>query len=594
MSLRDSFENYKRVFRQQLSGAEALPQLAILGLITGFLTSAVILLFRLFIELPLMYFLPDGDPENFEGLSQFARVVLPISGAVIIASIWYRLGISQRKVGISFVIERLNYHQGYISFKSLLTQFVGGVLSVISGQSAGREGAAVHLGAACSSLLGRYLHLPNNSIRILISCGTAAAISASFNTPIAGVIFAMEVVMMEYTIAGFTPVILASVAAAVLSQVVYGNETAFVVPQLYMNSLIEIPYIVICGIAIGVVSASFVGLIQKTIRFSTFGIFYRILAAGGITGLAAMYLPEIMGIGYDTVNETLLGQVGLALLCAIAIGKIVITGISVGLGMPSGLIGPILFIGASVGGVFGILAEVFMPSIASSPGFYAMLGMGAMMGSVLQAPLAALLALLELTQNPNIIMPGMLIIVVSSMVASEGFKQKSIFLSILKEQGVDFNNSPIVQALRRVSVGAIMSRQFGSANRSLTFVEAQALLRQEPKYILINNSEGKPVSLLPTVDLAHYLEEQQLLMNQDEQQTLDKNDFVIDLFEIPAQRKDVSSLYFQATLQEALDRFSETKTDVLYVERTSGETISRVLGVLHRSDVENYYQYKRK
>ena len=594
MSLRDSFENYKRVFRQQLSGAEALPQLAILGLLTGFLTSAVILLFRLCIELPLTYFLPEGDPENFEGLSQVARAVLPISGAVIIASIWYRLKINQRKVGVAFVIERLNYHQGYISFKSLVTQFVGGILTIVSGQSAGREGPAVHLGAACSSLLGRYLNLPNNSIRILISCGTAAAISASFNTPIAGVIFAMEVVMLEYTIAGFTPVILASVAAAVLSQVVYGNETAFVVPQLYMNSLIEIPYIIICGIAIGVASAMFVGLIKKTIRIATINIFYRILAAGAITALAAMFLPEIMGIGYDTVNQALLGQVSLALLCAIAIGKIVITGISVGLGMPSGLVGPILFIGASIGGVFGILAELFMPSIASSPGFYAMLGMGAMMGSVLQAPLAALLTLLELTQNTNIIMPGMLIIVISSMVASEGFKQKSIFLSILKEQGIDFSNSPVVQALRRVSVGAIMSRQFETANRHLSFSDAQGLLRQEPKSILINNNEGKPVSVLPTVDLAHYLEEQQLLLEQKDNSEFDPATQMIDLFEIPAQRKDISPLYFQATLQEALDRFAETKTEVLYVERNSGPSISRVLGVLYRRDVENYYQYKRK
>lgn len=594
MSFKDSFENYKRAFRHKLSGLEALPQLAFLGLLVGLLTAAVILLFRLFIELPLMYFLPGGDPENFEGLSQFMRAVLPISGAVIIACIWYRLKISQRKVGVALVIERLNYHQGYISFKSMMTQFVGGILTILSGQSAGREGPAVHLGAACSSLMGRYFNLPNNSIRILISCGTAAAISASFNTPIAGVIFAMEVVMMEYTIAGFTPVILASVAAAVLTQAVYGNEPAFLVPQLYMNSLIEIPYIILCGIAIGVVSAALIGLIKKTIEFSRVNIFYRILLAGGLTGLCAMYLPEIMGIGYDTVNQTLLGQVGLLLLFTIAIGKIVITGISVGLGMPSGLVGPILFIGACVGGIFGVLAELFMPSIASSPGFYAMLGMGAMMGAALQAPLAALLALLELTQNPNIIMPGMLIIVVSSMISSEVFKQQSIFLSILKVQGIDFNNSPVVQALRRVSVGAIMSRQFVTANKTLSFPEAQAMLRQEPKYILINNSEGKPVSMLPTVDLAHYLEEQQLILDQEENSNKDVNEFMIDLFEIPAQRKDLSSLYFQATLQEALDRFSETKTDILFVERTSGPNISRVLGVLHRSDVENYYQYKRK
>ncbi len=597
MSLRDSFENYKRVFRQKLAGAEALPQLAILGLMVGLLTSALILVFRLVIEVPLTYFLPNGDPENFEGLSQFMRAMLPFSGAVLIAVIWYRLKIRQRKVGIAFVIERLNYHQGYISFKSLVTQFVGGVLTLMSGQSAGREGPAVHLGAACSSLLGRYLHLPNNSIRILISCGTAAAISASFNTPIAGVIFAMEVIMMEYTLAGFTPVIIASVAAAVLSQAVYGNEPAFLVPQLYMNSLFEIPYIILCGIIIGVVSAAFVTLIRQTIRHIRFNIFYRIILAGCLTAAIAMILPEIMGIGYDTVNQTLLGQVGLMLLCAIALGKIIVTGVSVGLGMPSGLVGPILFIGASVGGIFGILAETFMPSIASSPGFYAMLGMGAMMGSALQAPLAALLALLELTQNPNIIMPGMLIIVISSMVASEVFKQQSVFLSILKEQGVDFSTSPVIQALRRVSVGAIMSRQFSSANRILSFEEAQAILRQEPKCILIHNTEGKPVSVMPTVDLAHHLEEKVLKMQEKFSPEDAKNNLKnvsVDLFEIPAQRKDVAPLYFQATLQEALDRFAETKTDILYVERSSGLKLSRILGVLYRSDVENYYQYKRK
>lgn len=593
MQLKTHFENYTRVFREQLSGVDALPQLAILGLISGALTAGVILLFRFMIEVPLAYFLPNGDPENFEGLSTFARVVLPISGALLIGTIWYRLKISQRKVGIAFVMERLNYHQGYISFKSLVTQFVGGVLTVVSGQSSGREGPAVHLGAASSSLLGRYLNLPNNSIRTLISCGTAAAISASFNTPIAGVIFAMEVVMMEYTLASFTPVILASVIAAIISQAVYGADPAFLVPQLYMNSLMEIPYIIMCGIGIGIVSACFVGLIKMTIRKSTSNIFYRILAAGALTAAAAIFMPEVMGIGYDTVNQTLLGEFGLLLLLSIALVKVIVTGVSIGLGMPSGLVGPILFIGATVGGAFGLIAQWLMPETSSSAGFYAMLGMGAMMGSALQAPLAALLALLELTQNPNIIMPGMLIIVVSSMVASEVFKQQSVFLSILKEQGLNYHNSPIIQALRRVSVGAIMTRQFAHAKRHLVFQEAKEILRQEPKWILVSNSDGKPVSLLPTVDLAHYLEENEKDLLEGEQHPI-KERILIDLLEIPAQRKDIASLYFQATLQETLDRFTETKTEALYVERTSGPSISRVLGIVTRSEVENYYQYKRK
>ncbi len=592
MPFRASLESYKRVFRQRLSGADALPQLAFLGLLSGTLTALVILLFRLLIEWPLSAFLPQGDPENFEGLSHLLRVSLPLGGAVIIGVVWYRLQISQRKVGVAFVMERLNYHQGYISFKSMLTQFFGGILTMLSGQSAGREGPAVHLGSACASLLGQYMKLPNNSIRTLISCGTAAAISASFNTPIAGVIFAMEVVMMEYTISGFTPVILASVAAAIITQAVYGADPAFLVPQLEMNSLVEVPFIVICGVIIGCTSAGFVRLLQASMRFNEHSIFYRILAAGLITAIGALIFPEIMGIGYDTVNQTLLGEYGFMLLCGIALCKIVVTATSVGLGMPNGLVGPTLFMGATVGGALGLIAEWLMPSLSSTPGFYAMIGMGAMMGSILQAPLAALMALLELTQNPNIILPGMLIIVVSSMVASEFFGQKSVFITILNAQGLNYQNSPVTQALRRVSVGAIMERKFCQSEKQISFDDAKDMLRQEPKWILVNNSSGKPVSLLPTVDLARFLEENEAAFVDAEQDPL-KERILVDLLEIPAQRKDVSDLYFQATLQEALDRFNETKTEALYVERMSAPMITRVLGVVTRSDIENYYQYKR-
>lgn len=592
MPIKASVETYKRLFRQKLAGVDALPQLAILGLISGSLTALVILLFRFFIEWPLAYFLPEGDPENFEGLSSFMRVVLPLSGAFVIGVIWYRLQISQRKVGVAYVMERLNYHQGYMNFKSLMTQFVGGVLTVLSGQSAGREGPAVHLGAACSSMLGQYMKLPNNSVRTLISCGTAAAISASFNTPIAGVIFAMEVVMMEYSIAGFTPVILASVTAAIISQAVYGADPAFLVPQLYLNSLVEVPYIVLCGLIIGMSSAFFVRLIERSMQFSNVNIFYRIMVAGLVTAVGAWMFPEVMGIGYDTVNMTLLGEFGFWTLCGIALAKILVTSISVGLGMPNGLVGPTLFIGATVGGALGLLAQWVMPSLSSSPGFYAMLGMGAMMGSALQAPLAALMALLELTHNPNIILPGMLIIVVSSMFASEMFGQKSVFVTILKQQGLDYQNSPITQALRRVSVGAIMDRQFSQAEKMIHFDEVKELLRQEPKWIIILNTEGNPISLLPTVDLARYIEEnEELFAGQDENQSEDA--LLINLLEIPAQRKDISSLHFRATLQEALDRFNESGTEALFVERENAPLITRIQGVITRADVENYYRYKR-
>ncbi|HCW88494.1 MAG TPA: chloride channel protein, partial [Marinobacter sp.] len=175
---------------------DALPQLAVLGLLSGLVTGAVILLFRLAIEWPLEQFLPGRESEAFEQLDWITRGLLPLSGALALGLLLQRLALQDRKVGVVHVMERLNYHQGYLTVRSALVQFFSGVITVITGQSAGREGPAVHLGAAFSSLMGQWMRLPNNSIRTLVACGCAAAISASFNTPISGVIFAMEVVMM--------------------------------------------------------------------------------------------------------------------------------------------------------------------------------------------------------------------------------------------------------------------------------------------------------------------------------------------------------------------------------------------------------------
>lgn len=195
-----------------------------------------------------------------------------------------------------------------------LVQFITGVIALASGQSGGREGPAIHLGAAGSSLIGHYMKLPNNSIRVIVGCGAAAAISASFNTPIAGVIFSMEVIIMEYTIAGFIPVILASVVAAVMNQLVFGSATAFDVPSVSMASLLDLPILVVEGAFIGVIAAVFVKMLLTTTRYAPEKIWMRLLIAGALTGSTALVAPQILGIGYDTVNMAMVGDLGLTLL----------------------------------------------------------------------------------------------------------------------------------------------------------------------------------------------------------------------------------------------------------------------------------------
>ncbi|HFE31831.1 MAG TPA: chloride channel protein [Gammaproteobacteria bacterium] len=556
--------------RTRLAHADALPMLALLGLFSGLVAGGIIVLFRILIDSVQMGFLPGGDVENYEGLSAFWRFTLPALGGLFIGLLFQLAG--GAPVGVVHVLERLAYFQGHLPLRNMLLQFVGGAMSIISGHSVGREGPSVHLGAASGSLLGQGLQLPNNSIQTLVACGAAAAIAASFNTPIAGVIFAMEVILMEYTIAGFAPVILAAVSATVVSRAAFGAAPAFIVPPMDMVSLLELPYMLVMGIVIGTLAALFIGQLQRITLFGArFPIWQRMALAGSFVGLCGVFVPAVMGIGYDTVNQAMLGELGLSFLLLVLAVKVLATTVGLGLGLPGGLIGPTLFIGACAGGALGIVAEYLFPGQVASPGFYAMLGMGAMMSATLQAPLAALMALLELTYNPHIILPGMLAVVLSDIIASHVFGRDSVFLVLLRARGLDYRSTPLAQALRRIGVASVMNTSLTTAPRTLSREAAQDLLIGEPLHVLVLE-DGQPVSLLLAADLARHL-----AAHPDAEE--------VDLLEIPAQRDDIRPIDMQATLQQALDEMDEHGVDALYV--TFGESI---VGTLSRQSVEAHYR----
>lgn len=566
--------------RLRLAGVDALPQLAILGLVSGLLAGAVIILLRLVIENSQSSFLPGGSTENYEALSTFTRFLLPAAGGLAIGLIFHSLNKTGGgiQVGIVHVLERLAYHQGHLPFRNVLLQFIGAAISIISGHSVGREGPGVHLGAASASLLGQGLRLPNNSIRTLVACGVAASVAASFNTPIAGVVFAMEVIMMEYTIAGFTPVILAAVSATALTRFVFGSEPAFSVPALQLASLLELPYLLVMGVVIGALAACFISALKwLTQTSSKMIIWQRMTLAGVLTGLCAAVVPEVMGVGYDTVNQAMLGQIGIGLLLTVVLFKIIATTVGLGLGLPGGLIGPTLVIGAAAGGVLGIVAEMIFPGQVASPGFYAMLGMGAMMGATIQAPLAALLAMLELTSNPNIILPGMLVVVASGLTSSHLFGHKSVFITLLKARGLDCRSTPIAQSLRRVGVASAMNRAFAISRQKLKTQSATQLLNDQPLWVIVKDEE-QPTVLLLAADLDRHLNS-----------APDAGD-AIDLLTIPAQRENTAPISQQATLQEALDCMNKKNIDALYVLSTTPNKQTDIIGVITRQTIKAYYR----
>jgi CIC family chloride channel protein len=566
-----------------LAHVDALPQLALLAVLAGAFTGIVILIFRIAIDVILGQWLLPGDSESFEQLSHFERLMLPMIGAVILGLTLSRLSAKTRRVGVVHVMERLSRHQGRLPWRNALVQFFGGIFALVSGFSGGREGPAVHLGAASSSLLGKALELPNNSIRTLVACGTAAAIAGSFNTPLAGVIFAMEVVMMEYTIASFIPVIISAVTATVLTRYFIGSEAAFVISPVQMNSLLEIPYIVLAGVLIGCVASGFNLTVQLFARLAYWPFWLRALFAGAITGLAAITVPEIMGVGYDTVNGAMLGQIGLITLLAIIVFKTLASAAAVGLGIPVGLIGPTFVIGAAVGGALGIIGEMLQPGEAASIGLYVMLGMAAMMAAVLQAPLASLMAVLELTANPNLILPAMLIVVVATLVTNVVFKQKSVFLSTLETLGLQYPPNPVTLHLQRAGVSAIMNRDVVRLSRHCSSEEARDAVAESPRWVIAETTPGKFRSVVNAADLRIHLD----TIEQPDESSPASAD-TIDLLGIPALRLDVADIDYQATISEAQEALKEPGVEALCVRRTSAPMIKTVLGIITQTDIDNY------
>lgn len=565
--------------RLHLARRQAETTLAMLGLIVGLLAGGLIILFRLCIETLQLGFLPGDQPENYEALSISWRFLAPFIGGLLLAGgVWF-LAPATRNVGILHVLERLQYYEGHLPLRNLLFQFFGGIVALASGQSVGREGPSVHLGAGIASLGGQYLSLPNNSIRTLVACGSAAAIAASFNTPLAGVVFAMEVIVMEYTIAGFTPVILAAVIATAMSRAVFGEETAFAVSEIGSASFTDLVYITIMGIFIGAASAGFVGAIRYLRRYlDKWPMQWVLPGVGLMVGALAVAVPEILGTGYDTVSMTMAGQMGMLLMATVLLAKFAASVVCVAGGMPGGLIGPAIVMGSLAGCLYSQLINL-LPVVDTETTLYTMLGMGAMMSAALQAPLAGLLALLEMTASPTLIMPAMLAVVSANMAAKTLFGQRSVYLQILQDSGLAYHSDPFSQGLRRIGVTAAMNRNVVSCEAAVTREFAHQLLQQEPQWIVIRQEENK-AQLMPGSNLAAYLK------------NVEPPEKIQLLQEVPGQRQEALPIHPQATLYEARRIMDEYKIDAVYVRRKAGAGSYRILGVVQRQDIQASYSVR--
>ena len=258
----------------------------------------------------------------------------------------------------------------------------------------------MHLGASLARSLGRRLAIPAASQRVLLACGVASAVSASFNAPIAGVLFAHEVILGHYAMSAFVPIVLASAVGTTFSRLFFGDVASFIIPDYQITSYWELPSFALLGIVCAIVAVLFQTSLLGTdwiARHIKMPLIYRPIIGGFLVGLIALAFPEVLGVGYEATDLALKQQLPLTMLLSLIVAKALATSITLASRFGGGIFSPSLYIGAMVGGTFGLIAQPLLPEIASTHGLYALLGMGAVASAMLGAPISTTMIVFELT-----------------------------------------------------------------------------------------------------------------------------------------------------------------------------------------------------
>jgi len=416
-----------------------IPMAIAVGVVAAFL----VLGFRWLIESSQQMFLPGGIIGNYEALSPFWRFTIPAAGGLVLAAIFSHIPAHRRDVGIVYVLRHAQSSESiHLPRSRTFLQFCAGILAIVSGQSVDREGPSVHLGAAMGNAIARHFRVSTKEVRLLTMTGVAAGVAAALNTPLTGVVFAVEIMGASLAPRELLAILTGSVTAALLSRITYGAKAAFAVPQLDVASSGEFLWIVVLGIFIGglaVIAIAGIERISKLVAGRSPWLIFT--SAGIITAILGLFSPHILGISYDTVDLLLRGHVVESALLGLVVFKLMATMICIGCGMPGGLIGPCLVVGGAAGGLAGkIIAGLGVHGIGSV-GFYAMTGMCSMLGATLAAPLTAITALFELTGNPHLILAGMLALIAADSICWSVLGTGSVFQHLISARQLHMKKS---------------------------------------------------------------------------------------------------------------------------------------------------------
>lgn len=435
-----TYGHLQSAFRNVIRNEHLL--LVVLGLVVGCVAGAAVIALReAIIAIEVFVYGVNLDALARYGFTVEPWIIIlgPTVGGLIVGLITWKFMPNSRNQGVAEVVEASGMRAGNMSSRVGLVSAINSAISLGSGASVGREGPAIHLGASLAGLISRRLHLSRGLARTILGCGVAAAVSASFNAPIAGALFATEVVVGQYALKTFAPIVVASVAGTALSHIHFGDVEAFLLGDNLIASFWEFPAFIILGIVSAVAAIIMMHSIfmaRDLNRQLTLPIWIRPAIAGLAVGIIALWFPHVLGVGYGFIEWAMLGQFDLWMLVAIGIAKIVCTALCLGFGFSGGVFSPALVLGAAVGAAYGLIAAMVFPELASSVGVYTVVGMGAVAAAVLGAPISTTLIIFEITGDYRLSLAVMLAIIVATEL-THNLYGASFFAVQLRRRDID-------------------------------------------------------------------------------------------------------------------------------------------------------------
>ncbi len=551
--------------------------LGVLALVVGLTSAAGVWLFKWLINwVHQLAFERLG--AALQPLGGWTVLLLPILGGLVVGLLLHFFIGKERHHGVAGIMESVALAGGRLRYQRVPAKAVAAAISIGSGASVGPEDPSVQIGANLGSMFGQRLHLSDERMRALVAAGAASGVAAAFNAPIAGVFFALEIILGEIGGGALGVVVLSAVISSVFTQAVAGPEPAFHVPAYAFNSIWELPLYLGLGLLAGPLAALYVRLLYLAQDFFHQWIkaprWLKPAIAGLAVGAVGIFLPQVFGVGYDTIGQILNGEnLGIALLLGVMAAKLIVTPVSIAGGFPGGVFAPSLFIGAALGGAFGQAANYIFPQLNIVPAAFAMVGMAALLAGAVHAPLTAILLLFEMTRDYRIILPLMFAVVIS-LLLSQRLQRDSVYTLSLARKGIRLERGRDVDVMESVQVGDVMLHETFALPLDFPVAElAERFLQTGRHGFAVVAPDGSLYGIVSVEDYRHALAGEHGPVEQ------------LTVGEIAT--RDLVTIFPDETVGLALQRMSPRDLSRLPV--VGRDDPRHLLGMVRRSDIVRAY-----